>query len=144
MLQNERQVLIEFYKFHYMFYTYVATVHEHTHRETLMRLHLFVISTYLYLTYRVLDTEVEYQATKAEAERAEKLATEVRGESLSIYSDVKLLTIPDIDTEKLYDQASEIKSDVGIGEVFIEGYIIILRYIILPDFLGPMLTKYTE
>ena len=56
---------------------------------------------------------MEYQATKAEAERAEKMATEVRGESLSIYSDVKLLTIPDIDTEKLYDQATEIKSDVG-------------------------------
>lgn len=65
---------------------------------------------------RVLDTEVEYQATKAEAERAERLATEVRGESLSIYSDVKLLTIPDIDTQKLYDQASEIKSDVSISD----------------------------
>ena len=76
------------------------------------------------LTYfSVLNTEVEYQRTKTEAERAEKLATQVRSESLSIYSDVKLLTIPDIDTSKLYDQADEIKYEVKALIIFYNGNI---------------------
>ena len=63
--------------------------------------------------WRVIETEILYNATKREAERAAADADDAYRDALSIYTEAESIRVTEIDIDVLNADANQIKSEVS-------------------------------